>query len=136
MRSAILVKSVEPGLCRISLIENKARLPRVASGRCKPGRHSRLYPMRKAVWPEAIQSSADAERAEHYYRQLQGTDAASLLRSASVEQARILAAVFSGSRALSEWLIANPKLLSELEPGRLESPRQLQGLWREVNEWL
>src|SRR5436190_15038230 len=92
--------------------------------------------MRNAVWPEAINSSADAERAEQYYQQLKGTKAGDLLRTASAEQAQILAALFSGSRALSELLIAKPTLVTDLDPEKLKSPRQLQGLWREVNKWL
>ena len=55
----------------------------------------------------------------------------------SAEQARILAALFSGSQALSEWLIARPEWLKTLlVPEHLQYPRQEQGVRREVKSWL
>ena len=63
-----------------------------------------------------LQAAADPERAEKYFSQLGETSAAAALKKASLEQARIMAALFSGSQALSEQLIARPEWLSELSP--------------------
>jgi len=89
------------------------------------------------VWRKAIESSADPHRAKHYFEQLKATSAAAGLKAASVEQARILAALFSGSQALSEGLIAHPDWLgTSLNAESLQHPRQEQGLRREVAAWL
>jgi glutamate-ammonia-ligase adenylyltransferase len=59
------------------------------------------------------------------------------LKSAAPERARILAALFSGSQALSEQLLAHPAWLAEgLTPERLAPPRRVQGLRRDVQAWL
>src|SRR5207247_2232098 len=75
-------------------------------------------------------------RAKHCFEHLKATSAASILKSASAEQARILAALFSGSQALSELLLARPDwLAAALDAELLKHPRQEQGLRREVNVW-
>ena len=93
--------------------------------------------MQTPVWPPALHASPDPARARHYLELLQATSAARVLKSASPEQARILAALFSGSQALSEQLLAHPAWLAEgLTPERLAHPRRVQGLRREVQAWL
>jgi glutamate-ammonia-ligase adenylyltransferase len=93
--------------------------------------------MPKPVWPDAIRHSADPQRAKHYFAHLKTTSAAPVLKSASAGQARILAALFSGSQVLSELLAARPDwLTAALDAGLLRHPRQEQGLRREVNGWL
>jgi glutamate-ammonia-ligase adenylyltransferase len=93
--------------------------------------------MQKNVWLNAIKTSADPPRAQHYLELLKPADRWGVLRHASPEQARILAALFSGSQTLSEWLIARPDWLkSVLTPENLQYPRQEQGLRREVKSWL
>ncbi len=91
--------------------------------------------MKNPVWTKAVKSSADPARARHYLDLLAAAGAPAL-EGVSPEQARILCALFSGSQALSNWLIAHPALLSGLTPELLFHPRREQGLRREVNEWL
>src|SRR5689334_3969458 len=92
--------------------------------------------MRRQVLDEQLRSSADPQRARHYWEQVAGTSAAHVLKSISPERARVLLALFSGSQALSESLIAHPEWLVVLEPENLKFPRQKQGLQREVDAWL
>jgi len=92
--------------------------------------------MRNPVWSKALKASADPQRARHHLEMLAATSAAAALGQASPEQARIVCALFSGSQALSGWLIAHPELLARLTPELLQHPRREQGLRREVNEWL
>src|SRR5947207_1775663 len=93
--------------------------------------------MQNPVWQNAIRSSADPRRAKHVFEQLKTTEAAAALRKASPEQARILAALFSGSQALNERLLNHPAWLTQaLDTELLRHPRQEQGLRREVNAWL
>src|SRR5579883_2166848 len=92
--------------------------------------------MKNPVWSKELKKAADAQRARHYLDLLSATSAQTLLENASPEQARILCALFSGSQALSNWLIANPDSLALLTPESLQHPRQLQGLRREAGEWL
>ena len=67
---------------------------------------------------------------------LAATSAGEALQAASAEQARILAALFAGSQALGNLLVARPDWLSVLEPEALKFPRRKQGLRNEVNRWL
>ena len=92
--------------------------------------------MKNLVWTKAIKDSADPQRARHYLDLLAAATDATVLAKASAEQARILCALFSGSQALSNWLIAHPDFLPSLTPDLLFHLRREQGLRREVNEWL
>ncbi|MDX1950662.1 MAG: bifunctional [glutamate--ammonia ligase]-adenylyl-L-tyrosine phosphorylase/[glutamate--ammonia-ligase] adenylyltransferase [Verrucomicrobiota bacterium] len=92
--------------------------------------------MPDAVWKKAITNSPDKIRSEHYYKQLSQTAASSFLASASDDQARILVQLFSGSEALSELLLIHPDWIEQLTPESLSYPRKIQGLKREVDEWL
>ena len=93
--------------------------------------------MRKLEWQQIIQASADPQRAKHGFDQLKATNAAGPLRQASPEEARILAALFSGSQALGQLLLKHPDWLPQtLDAELLRHPRQEQGLRREVNGWL
>lgn len=93
--------------------------------------------MPKSVWSSAIAASADPARVTHQIKLLQATSAAELLEKVPGEQARILSALFSGSPAMSEWLVKHPDWLAQVsDPARLEHARQPQGLAREVDEWL
>jgi glutamate-ammonia-ligase adenylyltransferase len=92
--------------------------------------------MRKLAWQQVIDASADPQRAKRGFDQLKSTPAAAL-RRASAEEARILAALFSGSQALAELLLKHPDWLAHLlDAEALAQPRQEQGLRREVNGWL
>jgi [glutamine synthetase] adenylyltransferase / [glutamine synthetase]-adenylyl-L-tyrosine phosphorylase len=93
--------------------------------------------MQNQVWRQAIESSADPARAKSGFDQLRGARAAASLKKISAEQARILAALFSGSQALGELLVKHPEWLTQaLDADLLRRPRQDQGLRREVNSWL
>ena len=88
------------------------------------------------VWTSAFKSCADPLRARQFLELLTATSAGAALLAASGEQARILAALFSGSQALSNLLVARPDWLSVLEPELLKFPRRKQGLRHEVSRWL
>ena len=92
--------------------------------------------MKNPVWTNAIKGCADPQRAKHFLELLATTDAGAALQASSSEQARILAALFSGSQALSNLLVARPDWLGELEPEVLKFPRRKQGMRGEVNRWL
>ena len=93
--------------------------------------------MQSPVWPSALDASPDPARARHHLELLKVTNAGPHLKTASPELARILAALFSGSQALSEQLLAHPSWLAEvLTPERLAHPRRVQGLRREAHAWL
>src|SRR5581483_12235263 len=87
--------------------------------------------MKNPVWTKALKNSADPQRARHHLDLLAATSAAAALKSASAEQARILGSLFSGSQALSGWLIANPDLISMLSPEIMEHHGHPKGLRRE-----
>jgi [glutamine synthetase] adenylyltransferase / [glutamine synthetase]-adenylyl-L-tyrosine phosphorylase len=90
-----------------------------------------------AVWTKAIQAAAEPERVRHYLEQFAATALAPALRAASEEQARILAALFCGSPAMSDWLVKHPDWFSPvLELGHLVQPRHAHGLRREIDTWL
>ena len=62
---------------------------------------------------------------------------ASTLKNTPAEQAGILAALFSGSEAWSELLVAHPNwFATSFNAELLRQPRQEQSLRREVNTWL
>src|SRR5439155_24136777 len=107
----------------------------------QPGlKRRRAIPRHRAMtnpaWAKALKACADPQRARHFLGLLTGTSAGAALRSSTPEQARIFAALFSGSQALSNCLVAHPDWLDALTPVVLKFPRRKQGLRREVNEWL
>ena len=52
--------------------------------------------MKNPVWTNAIKGCADPQRAKHFLELLATTDAGAALQASASEQARILAALFSG----------------------------------------
>ncbi|MEY2428287.1 MAG: [glutamine synthetase] adenylyltransferase / [glutamine synthetase]-adenylyl-L-tyrosine, partial [Verrucomicrobiota bacterium] len=92
--------------------------------------------MKSPVWSKALKICADPHRAKHFLALLQATDAARALQSASAEQARIVAALFSGSQALSNLLVSHPDWIELLAPETLKFPRRKEGLNKEVGAWL
>jgi len=92
--------------------------------------------MKNPVWNQALKMCADPPRARHYLSLLAATTAAPALENPSADQARVLSALFSGSQALGNLLVANPEWLSLLEPDLLRHPRHEQGLRGEVEKWL
>src|SRR5262245_36583241 len=91
----------------------------------------------KPVWQNALNAAADPDRARHYLRELQATTAGAMLNNVTVEQARVLAALWSGSQAMSDLLVAHPLWLDAvLSVDLLKHPRREQGFRREVNSSL
>ena len=79
-----------------------------------------------AVWKKAIRDAPDPERASHYVKELG-------LKGTTAEQARVLAALFSGSPASAELLRRHPEWIeSHLQPDALKHPRREQGMRREI----
>jgi glutamate-ammonia-ligase adenylyltransferase len=88
------------------------------------------------AWAKSVKACADQRRAKHFLELLAATSAATALKKCSGEQARILAALFSGSPALSDSLAAHPDWLDLVAPETLKFPRRKQGLQNEVNAGL
>lgn len=92
--------------------------------------------MKYPVWTKAIKESADPVRAQHFYELLMATSAGPALAKCSAEEARIVVALLSGSKALGNLLVKHPQWLSVLSPESLGYPRRKQGFKKEVAEWL
>lgn len=92
--------------------------------------------MKAANCTKAIKKCADPSRAKHFLKLLAETSAGPVLHNVSAEQCAILAALFSGSHALSTLLVAHPDWVRLLAPEQLKFPRRKQGLKNEVNSWL
>jgi glutamate-ammonia-ligase adenylyltransferase len=92
--------------------------------------------MKNPVWTDAIKTCPAPQRARQFLDLLAATSAGAALQTAPAEQARVLAALFSGSQALSNLLVARPDWLGALEPDALKFPRHKQGLRNEVSRWL
>ncbi len=88
--------------------------------------------MKNPVWTNAIKRCADPARARHFVDLLGATAAKSALAKYPSEKARIVAAIFSGSLATGNLVVAQPELLSVLEPDALQFPRRKHGLQNEL----
>ena len=88
--------------------------------------------MPKTTWQKWTKDAADPKRAGHFLDLLAATQAGPQLRKFPADQIRILAALFSGSQALGELLVAHPEWLPVLEPALLKFPRRTQGVHHEV----
>ena len=95
-----------------------------------------LQGVSSANWTKIVKGSTDPRRAAQFFDLLAATSAGPALRACSAEQARVLAALFGGSQALSNLLVARPEWLGTLETEALKYPRRKQGLRNEVNRWL
>ncbi len=92
--------------------------------------------MKNPVWAKAIKGCADPPRARHFLGLFAETSAGTALEEASAERARILTALFSGSHAMSNLLLANRAWIEFLVPEALNFARRKQSLLAEVNHWL
>ncbi len=90
--------------------------------------------MNATVWSHALKTSADPARARHHFAMLASTPAGRGLARADAERARVLAALLSGSEALSMLLVANPTWSDLLEPELLRFPRRAEGLRHELKQ--
>ena len=87
-------------------------------------------------WKSALRDCADPQRARHYLGLLSETEVGKEFAQVSEEQARLLAAVFSGSESLSSLLVSRPEWAKSLQPDLLQYARRKQGLRQEVEAWL
>jgi glutamate-ammonia-ligase adenylyltransferase len=93
--------------------------------------------VRTGLPSKVLEECADPQRAKAAVELLRTSDAAPALRKLSAEQARVLAALLSGSQAALEGLLAHPDWLAPLlAPGFLSHPRHEEGLRGEVEPWL
>jgi glutamate-ammonia-ligase adenylyltransferase len=90
----------------------------------------------KGAWEKALRTAADPLRAKDCSRRLGPLLPENYFQSLSAGQARVVAALFSGSRALSELLLTRPEWIEVIELERLESPRRVEGLRREARAFL
>src|SRR5271165_5370643 len=89
--------------------------------------------MQSQALTTAVERCADPQRARTYAERLQENGAGRLFRKLLPEQARILAALLSGSQWSAELLLAHPDWLPPLlELEAIQRPRSLQGLRRAV----
>ncbi|HNQ90249.1 MAG TPA: bifunctional [glutamate--ammonia ligase]-adenylyl-L-tyrosine phosphorylase/[glutamate--ammonia-ligase] adenylyltransferase [Verrucomicrobiota bacterium] len=93
--------------------------------------------MQSKLWTEAIRTSADPPRAAHYLALLRSGEASASLRRVRPETARILAALWSGSQALSELLVAHADWLAPLlRAGTLEQAKPVTALRKDLERFL
>lgn len=88
--------------------------------------------MKNAAVTKAIRSSADPERAKHFFELLLDTSARVALGKFSAVQADTLAALFSGSQVLGNLLVGHPEWLENLDVEHLRFPRRDQGVRQEM----
>jgi len=88
------------------------------------------------TWKDALRNCADPARARHFAELLAPSSKGAFRKDLAPEQARVLAAVLSGSQALGNLLVARPDLLGMLDVEGLRFPRRKQGLANEVEAWL
>ncbi len=88
--------------------------------------------MKTAVWTKAIKTSADPERVRHFLGLIAESGGEVFLKNALAEQARVIAALLSGSQALGSLLVSHPNWLSHLEVENLKFPRRAQGVRNEL----
>src|SRR5829696_786528 len=91
--------------------------------------------MAKDVWESAIASAAVPERARRAWERLQALDRARHLATMDIEQARIIAALASGSEWAIDWLVSYPEGSEELNPEKLRSARHISELRRKAEAW-
>jgi len=92
--------------------------------------------VKNSALTKAIQTSADPERARHFFDLLAETEAGPSLQKFTAPQANLLAALFSGSQVSGNLLITHPGWLSHLEIEHLRFPRRDKGLRGEIQTWL
>jgi len=92
--------------------------------------------VKNSALAKAIQTSADPERAKHFFDLLAETEAGASLQKVSAEQVTLLAALLGGSQFLGNLLIAHPDWLGHLEIEHLRFPRREKGLRGEIETWL
>jgi [glutamine synthetase] adenylyltransferase / [glutamine synthetase]-adenylyl-L-tyrosine phosphorylase len=88
------------------------------------------------LWSKMLKGSADPERSKRFLDSLAAMAAQGQLKKLSVDSIRVLIALFGGSQALGDLLLAHPEWLPELDFERLKFPRRAQGFQHEVKGFL
>jgi [glutamine synthetase] adenylyltransferase / [glutamine synthetase]-adenylyl-L-tyrosine phosphorylase len=92
--------------------------------------------MKNLIWTKALKACADPQRAKAVLDRLASTSARAVLERVAADQVGVLAALFAGSQAMSDLLLAHPDWLALLDPELVRFPRRKQGLQSEVAGWL
>jgi len=92
--------------------------------------------MKEGNWTKALAECADPQQAGRFLELLQSTPAGPTVYGFAEEQARVLAALLSGSKALATLLVSHPDWLEVLHLDTLKHARRKQGLQAEVISWL
>ncbi|HVK59063.1 MAG TPA: hypothetical protein VM735_09800, partial [Candidatus Kapabacteria bacterium] len=87
------------------------------------------------VWENALKKCADPQRAAQYGKQLSALTPETVAVLGE-DRARVLAAVFSGSKALSELLLSKPEWLDVIDPVHLPHARRKEGLKTDIAGFL
>lgn len=88
--------------------------------------------MKNPASDKIAKESADPSRVQSFLTAAAAAPERSWLAECTVDSARVLAAVLSGSQFLTELIKSNPALLSLLEFERLRYPRRPEGFRREI----
>jgi glutamate-ammonia-ligase adenylyltransferase len=88
--------------------------------------------MKKTDWQKIIKASADPDRVRDFLNSAAENGSRSQLDKLTTDSACVLAALLAGSQFLSEFLLANPNLLTLFDAEQLRFPRRAEGLRREV----
>ena len=83
-----------------------------------------------------LKASVDPERSKRFLDSLASTSARKQLEKLSADSLRVLIALFGGSQALGDLLLAHPEWLPQLDFERLKFPRRAQGFQHEVKIFL
>ena len=93
--------------------------------------------MTTSAWASALRACADPARARQSAVLLESAGAVSSLDTLSADQGRLLAALLSGSRALTELVQAHPDWLAPcLDVEGMSHGHRWRGMQREVDSWL
>ena len=92
--------------------------------------------MKNRVWANCIKACANPQGRSTSSNSLAPRPPEAPWKGFRPNKTRILAALFSGSQALSNSLVSHPDWLSSLEPALLAFPRRKEGLSKETRAWL
>jgi glutamate-ammonia-ligase adenylyltransferase len=90
--------------------------------------------MADELWDGILSAAPAPERARQAWQKTVAA-ARESVASMSCEDARIMAALWSGSEWATEWLVKHPEWIEGLRAERLASPRPAAALRREVEAW-
>ena len=92
--------------------------------------------MKKGIWTKVLAKCADSQQAGRLLELLNATSAGVRVADCTEGEAKVIAALLSGSKALAALLVNHPEWLETLKPETLQHPRRKEGLQAEVIGWL